>query len=319
MIDGMRAVNAHGGQPSTPRICGLIVTYRCGENVKPTFRSVAPQVERVVFIDNGSGDDTPAVLESLRREHGENVEVITLVENRGIAGALNIGMARAMSLGYRWVLTMDHDSVAGEGMVRALLEGRARFARPDNVMVAAPVFVERNMNVEARIYRYGRGFREVLSTRAPCAVVEPEVAITSGNLVDAELYRKVGGFDERLFIDYVDHDFCLRGRMMGFDIVVCADAKLFHTIGRAIPRNLPFGRKWFSSGHSPERRYTMSRNRLWMIRKYWRYFPGYAFWIAVEYPKDVLGIVISETARIEKLKMMLKGFWAARTYFRSGA
>lgn len=299
-------------------VCAVIVTFRCGSGVIPTFRSVSSQVEHVVFVENGSGDDTRAVIEALRNEDVAKVGVVALEENRGIAGALNIGMTRAMALGYRFVLTMDHDSIAGEGMVRSLQEGRARFPRTENVLVAAPVFVDRNMNVEARIFRYGRGIRVTLPTSVPGAIVEPEVVITSGNLVDAELYQRVGGFDERLFIDYVDHDFCLRGRRMGFDVIVCSNGRLFHAIGKAIPRKLPFGRTWFSSGHSPERRYTMSRNRLWMIRKYWRDFPGYAFWMAVEYLKDFLGIVVSEDKRFEKMGMMWRGFRESGSYFQGG-
>jgi rhamnosyltransferase len=213
---------------------------------------------------------------------------------------------------------MDHDSIADSGMVRALQEGRRRFARPDNVMVVAPVFEERNRKLP-RMYHYGRGFRKILPTSEPGTIVEPETVITSGNLVNADLYRKVGGFDEKLFIDYVDHDFCLRGKKMGFDVIVWTDAKLYHTIGKAISRKLPFGRKWFSSGHSPERRYTMSRNRSWMIRKYWRDFPGYAFWTAMAYPMEIIGIVLAETGRIEKLNMMLKGFRATRNHFRCRA
>lgn len=299
-----------------PCVCGLIITYRCGEGVIPTFRSVFSQVDKVVFIDNGSGDDTLSVIERLQGEGGGKVEVIALNENLGIAGALNIGMTRAMELGYGWVLTLDHDSIADSGMVRALQEGRRRFARPENVMVAAPVFEERNRKVVARVYRYGRGIRKILPTSEPGNILEPEIVITSGNLVNAELYRKVGGFDEKLFIDYVDHDFCLRGKKMGFDVIVCTDAKLYHAIGKAVSRKLPFGREWFSSGHSPERRYTMSRNRLWMIRKYWRDFPGYAFWISIEYPMDVIGILLAETARGKKLNMMLKGLRAAHDHFR---
>ena len=315
----MHVANPREGQPPDPRICCLIVTFRCGDKVIPTFRSVVRQVERVIFIENGSGDDTPAVLDSLQRESGESVEVIALEKNRGIAGALNVGMARAMSLGYRWVLTMDHDSIADCVMVRALQEGRRRFVRPENVMVTAPVFEERNMKFTPSMYRYGRGIRKALPISVPGNIVEPETVITSGNLVNAELYRKVGGFDEKLFIDYVDHDFCLRGKRMGFDVIVCTNAKLYHTIGKATSRTLPFGRKWFSSGHSPERRYTMSRNRLWMIRKYWRDFPGYVLWMAMEYPMEIIGIVIAETGRVEKLKMMLKGLRAARNHFRYGA
>lgn len=49
----------------------------------------------VIVVNDGSQDDTGAVLERLRREHGERLRVVTHVRNRGYGGALRSGFAAA--------------------------------------------------------------------------------------------------------------------------------------------------------------------------------------------------------------------------------
>ena len=198
--------------------------------------------------------------------------------------------------------------------MRAVHEHR----EPEKVIISAPVYIDRGTGEAGRIYRYEGWRRRRLDPIPPGGVAAPTVVITSGSLVNAIDYQALGGVDESLFIDYVDHDFCLRAVIAGFHIIICADANLYHAIGKAVMRRLPMGRFWFSSGHSSSRRYTISRNRREMIRRYLGSFPCYALWLAIEYFKDVLGIMLCEQNRSEKLGMMWRGFRESGKYFRRG-
>jgi rhamnosyltransferase len=298
-------------------VCCIIVTYECGLSVEPTYRSVLPQVDRVIFVDNGSGEETVSALRAFQSVRSDSVDIISLEENQGIARALNIGMRKAGAYGFRWALTMDHDSVADDRMVDRLLAGWRKWPSQENVLICAPVFINRSTMAPGGLIRYDGWKRVVLIPPEPGAILDPTVVITSGSLVQIELHERVGGFDEKLFIDYVDHDFCLRGRRMGLEIIVPADAYLYHSIGNPVSRRV-LGRPRFSLNHSPIRRYTIGRNRAEMIRRYAEDFPGYAFWSGVEYLKDALAILICEVERWEKLKMMGKGVMNARKYFSEG-
>jgi rhamnosyltransferase len=298
------------------RICAVIVTYNCGDKVLPTARSVMPQVDRVLFVDNGSRDSTGKTLGMIRDEAPGSVEIVTLEENRGIACALNLGVRRAIELGYPWVLTMDHDSEADSRMVENLVRAVHEHREPEKVVISAPVYIDRGTGEAGRIYRYEGWRRHRLDPIPPGGIAAPTVVITSGNLLNVSHFQAVGGFDESFFIDYVDHDFCLRAGIAGFHIIICADAILYHAIGKAVMRRLLMGWTWFSSGHSPERRYSMSRNRREMIRRYWKDFPCYGFGLVMEYLMDFLGIVLCEDNRSGKLGMMWKGFRESGNYFR---
>jgi len=76
---------AYNDAPSLP---GLIAR---------TFAVLREHVEdyEVIVINDGSRDDTGAVLEELAREHAPYMRVITHAENRGYGGALRSGFAAA--------------------------------------------------------------------------------------------------------------------------------------------------------------------------------------------------------------------------------
>ncbi len=288
------------------RVCAIIVTYNCGDKVLPTARSVMPQLDRVLFVDNGSRDSTGKILEMIRDEAPGSVEILTLGENRGIACALNVGVRRALELGYTWVLTMDHDSEADGRMVETLVRAAHEHREPEKVIVSAPVYIDRGTREAGRIYRYEGWRRHRLDPIPPGGIATPTVVITSGNLLNVNHFQAIGGFDESLFIDYVDFDFCLRAGIAGFHIIVCADALLSHSIGEAVSRKF-LGFRIFGTNHSPERRYTIGRNRMTVIRKYSRDFPAYAFYTGLDFFYEFLGIIFCEDRKWTKIKMIFLG------------
>lgn len=76
---------AYNDAPSLP---GLLAT---------TFRVLRKHVHdfEVIVINDGSADNTGAVLAELQSEYGEKLRVITHAENRGYGGALNSGFRAA--------------------------------------------------------------------------------------------------------------------------------------------------------------------------------------------------------------------------------
>jgi GT2 family glycosyltransferase len=107
--------------PSTDlsKVCGVIVTYRPGEFVWDCIGALSGQVGQVIVVDNGS--DPEAIQRLTRLEVEGRIAAIYNRVNLGIAHALNQGIRCAMDREFRWVLILDHDSVATPGMVRKLV------------------------------------------------------------------------------------------------------------------------------------------------------------------------------------------------------
>ena len=86
-----------------PRICVVIPVYNHGLTVQDVVRG-ARAVLPVVVVDDGSTDDTPAVLAAT-----EGITVVTLPHNQGKAAALRAGFARAEKRGFTHAITIDAD------------------------------------------------------------------------------------------------------------------------------------------------------------------------------------------------------------------
>jgi len=86
-------------------------------------------------------------------------------------------------------------------------------------------------------------------------------SITSGSLVRCEVLRRAGMFEDRLFIDFVDHEFFLRARRAGFLVLEASDVVMDHSLGASTMRNF-LGRRIVLTNHAATRRYYITRNQL---------------------------------------------------------
>ncbi len=291
-----------------PRIAAVVVLYRPSAEVLNNVDSYRDQVDMVIALDNTEVPNQQFV-EALR---SRGVAYASLDGNRGIGAALNEGCSQARALGFEWALTLDQDSTATPGMVARL------FSCVELEDVAAPRANEDDGRSVPR--------RERLLPRAGrIAIVAPvwqqvgglpmsiaggyvalEVAFTSGSLVRLSAFEELGGFREDLFIDCVDHEFCLRARRHGWRIVQQQDAVLLHRMGRLHKVTFPV-RCWVTD-YEPIRRYYMVRNLLEVSREYGREFPAWVSQERRQWRKDLVKVAVAEPHRFQKAKMMIRGW-----------
>lgn len=81
-------------------------------------------------------------------------------------------------------------------------------------------------------------------------------------LVRCSVFEQVGMLDERLFIDYVDTEWCLRCAALGIAVRVNPSAVMTHSIGDKSIRLAGFR----VPVHSPLRRYYRVRNAFHLLR-----------------------------------------------------
>jgi len=81
--------------------------------------------------------------------------------------------------------------------------------------------------------------------------VEPlAAALTSGNLLRLAAFKETGGFMEKLFIDYVDVEYCMRLQIHGFSVLRANRAVLLHRLGGMTSRRF-LGLTVHPVDHSP--------------------------------------------------------------------
>ncbi|HHQ4768023.1 TPA: hypothetical protein ACSP3S_004218, partial [Aeromonas veronii] len=95
------------------------------------------------------------------------------------------------------------------------------------------------------------------------SLIAADYIITSGSLFSKQVWELVGEFDDSLFIDYVDIEWCLRGKAKGIQIYGEPRCIMTHTLGdepiRLLGRKLPV--------HSPVRHYYFFRNCISLLRR----------------------------------------------------
>ena len=271
--------------------------------VVPTFRPESGELNSLVASLQAQGikvlvtdDASPCTSDpALREVESLGVDVVRHRHNRGIARGLNDGLAFAVARGATWLLTVDQDSSLPPGYVAALLA-----AASDRVGV-----------IGAEIISDASGDVRYPTTQSDGLLLTEEVFQT-GSLWSVAALTAIGGFDESLGIDAVDAAACLRLRERGFIVALAASVRLEHRVGAARQVTL-LGRTVLATGHSPERRTTMVRNRLRLAPAEFRQSPKHAFRTLRRVGVNaVLGATVEEN-RWAKTKGTIKGLWPRRS------
>lgn len=267
-------------------IAAVVVLYNPDYvQLKSNIESYIDEVDRLYIIDNSEINGMIPVPTSKEKK----CVYVKYRENRGIATALNEAAKRAISDGYTWLLTMDQDSCCNPGMIQGML----------NFIEEMPV---ENVAIVAACPDISIGKRK--TEKDWCL---RETVITSGNLVNLSAYMCVGGYENKLFIDYVDYVFCLELRRYGYRIVQLNKLKFSHTLGCSQVKTIGWI-KIIPSFHNALRRYYIMRNRSYMYRKYFKFFPLYIledFFLSI---KELVKLLLFEDDKKKKVMYMCKGF-----------
>jgi rhamnosyltransferase len=231
------------------KVLAVIVSYNPDiEILRQCVCSVVDQVAELLVIDNHSDNlsDIAALLEEIDRG---NIELKKFPINKGIAAAYNYGFQTAKSMGMEAVLTLDQDTFCPENLLTSL----CRCMENESAGIVCPNVIDRNTPGECN---HHEGVEDV----AWC--------INSGALIRVRGWAEIGGYDEYLFVDLVDYDFCKRISDKGYKIIKVGTAVISHTLGEKKIYRV-FGNKLVIYNHSASRKYYQSRNRFYLDRKYY--------------------------------------------------
>jgi rhamnosyltransferase len=272
-------------------ICAIIVTFHPKPEHLENLIKVRRQVNRLVVVDNGSRTEA---LGAFRAESkATDIHLIENGENLGVAAALNIGIRWAESQGCKWVICFDQDSMVTDGMVDTLLLLYNADIERDSIGTLAPIYIDRLSGNEMPVERSRE--RQILTVS------------TSGSMLPTSVFTRCGYFREDFFIDQIDYEFCLRIIAAGYRVVQCNEARLVHSLGER--KSHAFGRKYLltSTHHNARRRYYIIRNRVVLLRLYWKEFPEYCFNLLALILKDTVKILLLEHDKFEKLWNSVRG------------
>jgi rhamnosyltransferase len=206
--------------------------------------------------------------------------LVTLGYNSGIAHAQNIGVATAFAASADVLVFFDQDSRIEPGFLGRLVSA-VRTGTPEIVSPLCVDDVTGSALPAVRLNRYGLAFpvdQADSSSRYPVDMV-----ISSGTVATREVFDIAGNFDEELFIDHVDAEWCIRCRAKQIPIYIIPTAVMRHSIGSRYVKLGPLT----ILVHSPARCYYQIRNCFLMFRK-----PHIPFLFAVQ---QLASVTVSRT------------------------
>ncbi len=266
-----------------------IVTYNPDiERLQNNIEAVICQVDKIVIVDNGSSN-----IGFIKNVLPQNVFLIELKHNEGIAKALSIIMDYAIEEGYLWVLTIDQDSIIRAGLVDRYLEYANRDENSNTGMFTCLI--------------KDRNFRDVKHEKQIEEIKKIDSCITSGAFCNVNKYKCINGYDISFFIDCVDFDICYQLREAGFDVCRINYLGLLHEVGRGENRRFLF---WVIViyHHNEQRIYTLSRNLIYLWKKHSRIF-GIERLIKKELSL-IIRILFYEDRKMIKFKSFIRGIEA---------
>lgn len=214
--------------------------------LRENINSILPQVDCLVLIENGS--KSLDYVESLKDY--KNLVFIKNNKSMGIAYALNQICGYAYSLGYEWALTLDQDSVVSSNMIEVYKKE-----------------IDSNTGILG-CWIDDRNFKEDSTEGIRKGTFEVDWVITSASFTNIDAWKTVGGFDSKMFIDWVDWDICVAMHRAGYKIMQTYKTKLIHELGENTRYEVVLGRKMMVLNRPSFRYYYVFRNRIYMSRKY---------------------------------------------------
>jgi rhamnosyltransferase len=253
------------------KICATVILYNPDENIYDNISSYVHGVSKLIIIDNSEIKNLK-LINKLTSQYN-NIEYIYKNENLGIATALNIACDRAIELSMEWILTMDQDSKFDN--FYKYLDCFSKLNNKNNISL-----VSANHLSESTYYN--------------CKKSKKDFVITSSSFLNLTHFYDIGKFNEDLFIDEVDHDYCARSKEKNLQIIQFENIKFTHTIGY---------KKKNTSQHNYIRTYYIVRNSLYMASNYSKYYKEYSYSNIIynRIYKKIFRVIKKEDQKLKKL------------------
>lgn len=230
----------------------VILYHPKKEDVANLF-TYCSKVEKVYIFDNTEGKSNENLFIGI-----ENVSYFWDGENKGLSSRLNEACQRAIADNFEYLLTMDQDSSFLEENIDGYFKDILNFKGKEKVAVYGLEYSKNDINDTTEKY------------------IEVDHLITSASVMNLNLYKEIGGFDENLFIDGVDIDYCYSALTKGFKSIKFARNFFNHALGVRSRRGSIFTLYLIKKNvyvHSSLRVYYMYRNMLYIKNKYENIIP----------------------------------------------
>jgi|KBSSwiStaDraftv2_1062776.scaffolds.fasta_scaffold222102_2 GT2 family glycosyltransferase len=218
----------------TESVYVVVLSYNGLEDTRKCLRSLQPALRPGIvpaLVDNGSTDGTA---EAVAREFPW-CRIVRVEVNRGPVGGNNAGIQAAFASGEKWIMLLNNDTTVDPNLFERMCE--AAQANPQYSVLGPVIYFMDDPTVVMTDgcefnypSRYGFDARKAvpLTESRPPRVTPVDVVNGCCLMIRAETLKKIGVFDERIFMYHDELDLCLRVLDHGEQLGVIDHALIWH-------------------------------------------------------------------------------------------
>lgn len=240
------------------KVAVVVLNYKVADEVIECIKSVLDSTYKdikIIVVDNNSGDGLKTAIKKFPQ-----VKFIQNKENLGYTGGNNIGIKKALELEADYVLILNPDTTIDAKAIEHLV----KVAEKENAGIFGPKILfgdgktiwygggiidqDNILGIHRRMDEKDQGQYETME--------ETEFASGAAMFVKAQVFNKIGFFDDRYFLYLEDMEFCFRAKKEGIGIMYIPKAVIYHKNAKSTGLG------------SPLQDYYITRNRLIFAFKY---------------------------------------------------
>ena len=264
------------------KVAGVVVLYNPTDEDISNINSYIDDIDILYVMDNSNTKN------DLKIPKNKKIKYIFNNNNLGIATPLNNACDLARKEGYSWILTMDQDTKFQDNVINKMKE-KIMTTNTEQIGIVVPWH-----NTKLKIKKPDK------------KIDYPLDVMTSGNMVNLNIHKKIGGFKEWLFIDGVDIEYCLNLKKNNYKIMRLNYLEINHNLGDIFYKKFLW-KDLLVTNHSAMRRYYQCRNYLYLKDMYKDIEPSFCKTL-VKYKTIILAILLYEDKKVDKLKAFYKGY-----------
>ncbi len=226
----------------------VVVLYNPEKEDFSNIMSYVGKVDVIYIIDNSAENNARKIREVVPIDD-KSIIYRHFPENLGLCKGMNVGINELVKCGCKWAFTMNSDSYFKNDVVKVFRDYvNSHDCR--RIAILAPVYTfDRH---KASTYN---GTREL------------KRAMMSGNYLNIDVFKKMGGFLEELFVDGLDNEYCIRLRKRKYKIIECGNALMEHMPCQTRTKTI-LGKKFLYGYDSPKRYYGHARALAFIVSRY---------------------------------------------------
>ncbi|MBM6615368.1 glycosyltransferase [Desemzia sp. RIT804] len=276
---------------------GIILYFPTIENINQIL-TLKDLVEKIYLYDNTDDKEVASKIKKQFSNH-MNFEYINGKTNDGMAKALNNLCKRAIKHKHDFIITLDQDSIFEKEEIEEYIYIIKKEVNKDyGIGLFGPqiVYLDGKLSVSDSKKKTNNNTNELQITNR-------EWIITSGSAINLSIFSNMEGFDEKYFIDRVDHDYCKQLRNHNKKIVQINNIQLYQHLGNNTKNILMYT----YSEHNSLRNYYMFRNRIYYYNKFYEGVEK-QLKIVLGSAKQMILILIFDKNKYSKIKKIVEGY-----------